>query len=227
LRLFDAANGDMLELHEGGHSGPIRTLRASPPSCAKSLALSCSSTEVHLWDVSAMDHGAAHVFEAGLHKMTPVDLYFDRLRSSGGFCPNLPYSLNAPGFIQPLHVRSENLVSKFAFKFNLYRYIEGSCNAAFGHAAKQMVVVGEDLVGTMRLVDCSTGALVQTFTPTPLRPLGAGEGGAGGAMPRLHFSMVEAVQGENLVETHRLIAPGFNPYAYQVKTLFQNLLFQI
>ena len=56
---------DMLELHEGGHSGPIRTLRASPPSCAKSLALSCSSTEVHLWDVSAMDHGAAHVFEVG------------------------------------------------------------------------------------------------------------------------------------------------------------------
>ena len=55
----------MLELHEGGHSGPIRTLRASPPSCAKSLALSCSSTEVHLWDVSAMDHGAAHVFEVG------------------------------------------------------------------------------------------------------------------------------------------------------------------
>jgi|AntAceMinimDraft_5_1070358.scaffolds.fasta_scaffold28669_2 hypothetical protein len=39
----------MLELHDGGHSGPIRTLRASPPSCAKSLALSCSSTEVNLW----------------------------------------------------------------------------------------------------------------------------------------------------------------------------------
>ena len=60
---------DTVELHEGGHSGPIRTLRTSPPSCAKTLALSCSSTEVHLWDVSAMDHGAAHVFEVGRCKL--------------------------------------------------------------------------------------------------------------------------------------------------------------
>jgi len=123
IRLFDAGNGDMLELHDGGHSGPIRTLRASPPSCAKSLALSCSSTEVNLWDVSAMGHGTVHVFE-------------------------------------------------------------GSCNGAFGHGAKHLAVVGEDLVGTMRLVDCSTGGAVHTFTPTPLP-----SGGGGGAAPRLHHSM--------------------------------------
>lgn len=61
---------------------------------------------------------------------------------------------------------------------------EGSCNGAFGHGAKHLAVVGEDLVGTMRLVDCSTGGAVHTFTPTPLP-----SGGGGGAAPRLHHSM--------------------------------------
>ena len=131
LRLFDAGNGDMLELHEGGHSGPIRTLRTSPPSsCVKPLAITCTRTEVHLWDVTAMGLGATHV-------------------------------------------------------------IEGSCNGAFSPGAKNLVVVGEDLVGTMRLIDCATGELMQTFTPTPLRPsTGAGGGGVGGTtVPRLHHAM--------------------------------------
>ena len=104
LRLFDTGDGDVIEVVDGGHFGPIRTLKVSPPSCYKPLALTCSSTEVQLWDVSNMEHGSAHVFE-------------------------------------------------------------GSCGGAFDPSATRIAIVGEDLVGTARLIDCSTGDVVSTFTP--------------------------------------------------------------
>ena len=104
LRLFDTGDGDVIEVVDGGHSGPIRTLKVSPPSCYKPLALTCSSTEVQLWDVANMEHGSAHVFE-------------------------------------------------------------GSCGGAFDPSATRIAIVGEDLVGTARLIDCSTGDVVSTFTP--------------------------------------------------------------
>ena len=120
LRLFDCANGDPLEVIDGGHSGPIRTLRTSPPSCAKPLALTCSSTEVQLWDVNNMEHGSLHAFE-------------------------------------------------------------GSCGGAFDPSATKIMVVGEDLVGTVRLVDCSSGSVVFTFTPAHI---------SANAAPRLNLSLI-------------------------------------
>ena len=108
LRLFDVMNGDIIEVHDGGHGGPIRTLRTSDKTCAKSLAISCGATEVQLWDVSNMGHGPTATFE-------------------------------------------------------------GSCGGAFGANATKLAVVGEDLVGTVRLIDVATSDVVATLTPTPPR----------------------------------------------------------
>ena len=94
------------EVIDGGNMpSPVRSLRTSPPSCAKpGLMRVCSSTEVQLWGVNNMEHGSLHAFE-------------------------------------------------------------GSCGGAFDPSATKIMVVGEDLVGTARLVELSRAPSSSRSTP--------------------------------------------------------------